>query len=118
MKVPSDHGACAHQGALQPPRYLILSTKLYVGNLPFSAGEADLRHLFEPHGEVSSVSVVTDRETGRPRGFAFVEMSDAGAARAAIAGLDGRDMDGRALRVNEAHDRAATNRSGFAGGRA
>jgi hypothetical protein len=88
-----------------------LAKKLYVGNLPFSATEADLRQLFERHGTVSSVALINDRETGRPRGFGFVEMDDAGAA-AAISALDGKDFGGRMLRVNEAHDR----RSGGGGG--
>jgi RNA recognition motif-containing protein len=89
-----------------------LSKKLYVGNLPFSTTEAELRRLFEPHGGVASVSVVTDRETGRPRGFAFVEMNDESGASAAIRVLDGRELGGRALRVNEANERPA-GRSGF-----
>jgi RNA recognition motif-containing protein len=90
-----------------------LSKKLYVGNLPFSTTEAELRRLFEPHGGVASVSVVTDRETGRPRGFAFVEMNDESGASAAIRVLDGRELGGRALRVNEANERPASSRSGF-----
>ncbi|HVP27803.1 MAG TPA: RNA-binding protein [Myxococcota bacterium] len=93
-----------------------MSKKLYVGNLPFTTSEAELRRLFEPHGGVDSVSVVMDRETGRPRGFAFVEMSDASGASEAISRLDGHSLEGRALRVNEANDRSATSRSGFAGG--
>jgi RNA recognition motif-containing protein len=82
-----------------------LSTKLYVGNMPFSATESDLRDLFARHGEVGSVNVIMDRETGRPRGFAFVEMGDASAAEAAIRALDGTEFGGRNLRVNEAQDR-------------
>lgn len=79
-----------------------MNNKLYVGNLSFQTTEAELRQLFEQHGGVSSVSVITDRETGRPRGFAFVEMNDAGSAATAISKLDGREFGGRALRVNEA----------------
>lgn len=79
--------------------------KIYVGNLPFSASEDEVRGLFADHGEVESVSLITDRETGRPRGFGFVEMSDANAADAAIKALDGQDMGGRALKVNEARPR-------------
>jgi RNA recognition motif-containing protein len=79
-----------------------LNTKLYVGNLSFQTTEAELRQLFEQHGAVSSVSVITDRETGRPRGFAFVEMGDSNAAATAVSQLDGREFGGRALRVNEA----------------
>ena len=69
-------------------------TKLYVGNLPFSATEDSVRALFAPHGTVEKVSLITDRDTGRPRGFGFVEMSNAEAARAMQA-LNGKDMDGR-----------------------
>lgn len=79
-------------------------TRLYVGNLPFSATEESLRALFSKHGTVEKVSLITDRDTGRPRGFGFVEMSSADAQRA-IQGLNGTDFGGRALRVNEAQDR-------------
>jgi RNA recognition motif-containing protein len=79
-------------------------TKLYVGNLPFNANEDAVRALFAKHGTVEKVSLITDRETGRPRGFGFVEMSNADASRAMQA-LNGADMDGRALKVNEAQDR-------------
>jgi cold-inducible RNA-binding protein len=75
---------------------------LFVGNIPHSATEADLRSLFETHGTVERVSIVTDRDTGRSRGFAFVEMTDAGAADKAITALDGSDLGGRPLKVNEA----------------
>jgi RNA recognition motif-containing protein len=81
-----------------------LTKKLYVGNLPFSATEAELREVFEQHGTVESVNVITDRETGRPRGFAFIEMDDPG-ADAARQALDGHDLGGRNIRVDEAHDR-------------
>jgi RNA recognition motif-containing protein len=90
-----------------------LSKKLYVGNLPFSSTEDDLRQLFERHGSVDSVAVITDRETGRPRGFAFVEMSEASAASDAIRALDGSDFGGRDIRVNEAQERQ---RGGGGGG--
>ena len=79
-------------------------TKIYVGNLPYSATEDELRELFSAHGEVSSVSLVNDRETGRPRGFGFVEMTGDEAA-AAIQALDGSQMGGRTLKVNEARPR-------------
>jgi RNA recognition motif-containing protein len=82
-----------------------LNNKIYVGNLPFSATESDLRSLFEPHGDVASVNVITDRETGRARGFAFVEMEEADGASNAIRALDGSDMAGRSLKVNEAQDK-------------
>jgi RNA recognition motif-containing protein len=78
--------------------------KLYVGNLPYSATEDELRDLFEQHGNVQSVSVITDRETGQPRGFAFVEMDDEG-ADAAITALEQTQFGGRSLRVNEARPR-------------
>jgi RNA recognition motif-containing protein len=86
--------------------------KIYVGNLPFSASEADIRTLFSQHGTVESVTLPTDRETGRPRGFGFVEMSQADASRA-IQNLNGHEMGGRALRVNEAQDKP---RGGGGGG--
>lgn len=87
-------------------------TKIYVGNLPFSANEGELRQLFEQHGTVESVALINDRETGRPRGFGFVEMPRADAARA-IQALNGKDMGGRPLRVNEAQERTG----GGGGGR-
>ena len=79
-------------------------TKLYVGNLPFTATDEAVRALFANHGTVEKVSLITDRDTGRPRGFGFVEMSNADASRAMQA-LNGADFDGRPLKVNEAHDR-------------
>jgi RNA recognition motif-containing protein len=75
-----------------------MSKKLYVGNLPFSATEDELRELFGRHGSVDSVKVITDRETGRPRGFAFVEMSEPSAATNAIRALDGTQLGGRPLK--------------------
>jgi RNA recognition motif-containing protein len=84
-----------------------LSNKLYVGNIAFSSTEADLRDLFGRHGTVESVAVITDRETGRSRGFAFVEMEEAGAAQDAIRALDGTELGGRTIKVNEAQDRGA-----------
>jgi len=94
-------------------------TKIYVGNLPFSATEADVKELFAQHGTVESVALPTDRETGRPRGFGFVEMPQADAQRAMQA-LNGFNMGGRPLRVNEAQDRPRTGggpRGGGGGGR-
>src|SRR5256884_3724468 len=79
-------------------------TKIYVGNLPFSATDAEIRELFAAHGTVESVSIITDRDTGRPRGFGFVEMSRADASRA-IQNLNGKELGGRPLRVNEAQER-------------
>ena len=89
-------------------------TRIYVGNLPFSATDAELRELFAQHGTVESVSIITDRATGRPRGFGFVEMSRADASRA-IQNLNGKELGGRPLRVNEAQERSAGgNRGGGA----
>lgn len=82
-----------------------MSKKLYIGNIPFTTTEDELRTIFEAHGAVSSVNVITDRETGRARGFAFVEMDEASAAADAMRALDGSDMGGRSLRVNEANER-------------
>lgn len=82
-----------------------MSKKIYVGNLPFSSTEADLKDVFGRHGTVESVSIITDRETGRPRGFAFVEMEEANAAADAIRALDGSDLGGRDIKVNEAQGR-------------
>jgi RNA recognition motif-containing protein len=90
-------------------------TKLYVGNLPFSVTDDGVRALFAPHGAVEKVSLITDRDTGRPRGFGFVEMSSADAARAMQA-LNGTDYQGRALKVNEAQDRERSNGGGYRGG--
>src|SRR5206468_8248673 len=88
---------------------------LYVGNLPHSTTEDELRNLFQAHGAVERVSIVTDRETGRARGFAFVEMTDAGEAEKAIAALNGSELGGRALKINEAKPK--TDRPGGGGGR-
>ena len=78
--------------------------RIYVGNLPFSATEDEVRELFAAHGEVGSVNLITDRETGRPRGFGFVEM-DEDAGRSAISSLDGSQFGGRSLKINEARPR-------------
>ena len=79
-------------------------TKLYVGNLPFTATDESVRALFSQHGTVEKISLITDRDTGRPRGFGFVEMSNADASRAMQA-LNGVDFEGRSLKVTEAQDR-------------
>lgn len=91
-----------------------MSKKLYVGNLPFTTTEADLRTLFAQYGSVTSVSIVMDRDTGRSRGFAFVEMSDG--AEAAINACNGTQMAGRTLTVNEARPREDRPRGGGGGG--
>jgi RNA recognition motif-containing protein len=83
-----------------------VAKRIYVGNLPFTATEEELRALFSRHGEVHMVDIITDRETGRPRGFGFIEMDD-DTAQAAIGALDGTDLGGRNLRVNEAKQRPA-----------
>jgi RNA recognition motif-containing protein len=90
-------------------------TKLYVGNLPFTATDDSVRALFSQHGTVERVSLINDRDTGRPRGFGFVEMSNADASRAMQA-LDGTDFDGRSLKVNEAQERERSGGGGNRGG--
>ena len=86
---------------------------IFVGNLAFAATESSVRSMFEPYGQVDRVNVVTDRETGRSRGFAFVEMSNGDEADRAIAALNGAELDGRALNVNEARPKS----EGGGGGR-
>jgi RNA recognition motif-containing protein len=83
-----------------------MSKRIYVGNLPFSATEGEIRALFADYGDIESVHIVNDRETGRPRGFAFVEMPDA-AASAAVEGLTGAELGGRTLEIDEARPRQA-----------
>jgi RNA recognition motif-containing protein len=90
-------------------------SKLYVGNLPFSASDDAVRQMFSQHGTVDSVALIMDRETGRPRGFGFVEMPSADATRAMQA-LNGHDMDGRALKVNEAQDKPRNGGGGYRAG--
>jgi RNA recognition motif-containing protein len=90
-----------------------VSKRIYVGNLPFTSAEDDVRQLFSTHGTVISVFLPSDRETGRPRGFGFVEMEDADADKA-IQALDGKEFGGRSLRVNEA--RESESRGGGGGG--
>ena len=92
-----------------------MGKNIYVGNLSYDTTSDRLQALFEEYGVVDTVNVITDRETGRPRGFAFVEMQEQEAANAAIAALNGREVDGRALTVNEAKPRAS--RGGDRGGR-
>jgi RNA recognition motif-containing protein len=90
-------------------------SKIYVGNLPFSADEASVRALFAAHGTVDSVALINDRDTGQPRGFGFVEMSNADASRAMQA-LNGKEMGGRPLKVNEAQDKPRGGGGGGGGG--
>jgi RNA recognition motif-containing protein len=84
--------------------------KIYVGNLSFETTESDVNELFGSHGEVDEVALITDRDTGRPRGFGFVQMRNEQAARNAISALDGKELGGRQIKVNEA--RARTERAG------
>ncbi|HEY0049303.1 MAG TPA: RNA-binding protein, partial [Pyrinomonadaceae bacterium] len=100
----------------------IMSTKIYVGNLSFNTSTQDLEDMFGEFGTVQSTNIIEDRETGRSRGFAFVEMSSNEEAQAAITALNGKDMDGRSLTVNEAKPREegggrGGNRGGGGGGR-
>jgi RNA recognition motif-containing protein len=94
--------------------------KLYVGNLPFDASQSDVHELFSQHGEVRDVALINDRDTGRPRGFGFVEMPNADEANAAMSALNGQDFKGRALNINEARERegggGGGGRGGFGGG--
>jgi len=95
-----------------------MGTRLYVGNLPFSADENQIRDLFSQDGRaVTEVKLVTERETGRPRGFGFVEMGSPQDADGAIRELNGHDFGGRALTVNEAKERSSGGGGGFGGGR-
>ena len=93
-----------------------MSTKLYVGNLPFDVTEEDLRNMLSPHGPVNEIAVVMEKITGRARGFAFVTMNTEEAAKAAIVALDGKDWKGRALTVNEARPREERTGGGYGGG--
>src|SRR2546422_5954542 len=97
---------CPGRALVREERPLAMGTKLYIGNLSYTTTEESLREAFAGDGrQVKQVSIITDRETGRPRGFAFVQMSTDADAGAAIAALDGRELDGRTLRVNEARER-------------
>ncbi len=90
---------------------------IYVGNLSFDSTEQSVRSLFEQHGAVTSANLITDRDTGRPRGFGFVEMSNDNEGRSAISALDGTDLDGRSLKVNEARPRESRDGGGGGGRR-
>ena len=89
---------------------------IYVGNIAFDTSESDIHELFSQHGEVERVNLITDRETGRPRGFGFVEMQDDNAGRTAIEAINGAEFGGRQLKVNEAKPRAARPAGGGGGG--
>lgn len=90
---------------------------LFVGNMSFQTTESELRSLFEPFGEITRINVVTDRDTGRARGFAFVEMTNDGEAAVAISALNGKEVDGRALNVNEARPKTERGGPRASGGR-
>lgn len=104
-EVSRTAAACDLQAGVFPFLCEISMTKLYVGNLPFTATEESVRNLFAPHGTVEKLSLINDRDTGQPRGFGFVEMSSADASRAMQA-LNGVDFGGRPLKINEAQDKA------------
>jgi cold-inducible RNA-binding protein len=99
-----------------------MGKKLYVGNLPYSVGDSDLQRLFEAHGSVVSAQVIMDRDTGRSKGFGFVEMGNDSEAQAAIADMNGKEVDGRSLTVNEARPKpeggggGRGGRGGYGGG--
>ena len=93
-----------------------MGNKLYVGNLGYSATDADLMKLFSAHGTVQSAQVINDRDTGRSKGFGFVEMNSSAEAEAAIAALNGKEHDGRALKVNEAKPKTSSGGGGGGGG--
>ena len=97
LKPGSRERLCNWQSLITHP-----TVKLYVGNISFTIAEADLQHIFEPFGSVTEIKVVTDRETGQPRGFAFVTMGSDAEGRAAIKSLDGKEFGGRPLKVSEA----------------
>ncbi|OGB92395.1 MAG: RNA-binding protein [candidate division NC10 bacterium RIFCSPLOWO2_02_FULL_66_22] len=93
-----------------------MGTRLYVGNLPFDTDESQLRALFQEGGrQVTEIKIITDRDTGRPRGFAFVEMGSQADAEGAVSALNGREFGGRALTVNEAREQAPRRSGGFGG---
>ena len=93
-----------------------MATKLYVGNLSYDVSDSDLQNLFSPHGNIVSAQVVMDRDTGRSKGFGFVEMNSSGEANAAISALNGKDHGGRALKVNEAKPKESRGSGGGFGG--
>lgn len=93
-----------------------MAKKLYVGSLPYSVNESSLRELFEPFGEITSVAVISDKFTGQSKGFGFVEFSDSDAADSAIAQLNGKEMGGRTLTVNEAKPQEKRSGGGGFGG--
>lgn len=110
----TDSTCCLYVGASMrwhhfPERSILMATRIYVGNLPYSATNEQLTDLFSAFGEVSEATIITDRDTGQAKGFGFVQMAQDDAARSAIAQLDGTALDNRTLRVNEAQARTARN---------
>jgi RNA recognition motif-containing protein len=99
----------------------LMGKKLYVGNLPYSVSDSDLQRMFEAHGSVVSAQVIMDRDTGRSKGFGFVEMGNDSEAQSAIADMNGKEVDGRSLTVNEARPKpeggGGGGRGGYGGGR-
>jgi RNA recognition motif-containing protein len=93
-----------------------MGTRIYVGNLDYGVGDSDLEKMFAPHGTVQSAQVVMDRDTGRSKGFGFVEMGSEEEAQAAIAALNGKEIEGRTITVNEARPREGGSRGGGGGG--
>ncbi|MDA1114656.1 MAG: RNA-binding protein, partial [Planctomycetota bacterium] len=93
-----------------------MTTNIYVGNLSYQMDDRELEDLFAPYGDIASARVITDRETGRSKGFGFVEMPDSAQAEAAISGLNDTEIDGRNLRINEARPREERPRGGGGGG--
>jgi RNA recognition motif-containing protein len=90
--------------------------KIFVGSLPYKVAEADLKELFEAYGEVTSVKIITDRETGRSKGFGFVEMSDDESAQQSIDGLNGKEVGGRTIAVSQAEEKKPSSGGGYRGG--
>ena len=103
--------------AEKQPKEPLVAKRIYVGGLPYTTTESQLEALFADHGQVSSVEIITDRQTGQAKGFAFVEMTSEGEAAAAIAALNGTQMGGRTLTVNEARARESSGGSRSGGGR-
>jgi cold-inducible RNA-binding protein len=112
----SVRGVGANSLVKKPEKSQSMSNRLYVGNLSYNTSQADLEAFFAAAGEVREVAIPTDRETGQPRGFAFVTMGSASAATSAIAQLNGSMLDGRNLKVNEAQERQARSGGGGGGG--
>ncbi len=94
-----------------------MGSKLYVGNLSFETSSTDLERIFAPHGTVESAEVISDRDTGRSKGFGFVQMESSQEAQSAIDALDGKDQDGRTIKVNEAKPREQRSTGGYGGSR-